>query len=187
MWITHAVVSGGGAWCATGPRGEESKNITSADLRPLSGTRRAWPIHYLALFLSLTHSHTNTHTHQACRPTCWRGLRLSDESRHGRVGVQPVAKHVRRREVEDRAWQTAHLWAKARRISRGKRSWTAILKIRVIIFAKGRFAFSLRQTQKKTGNVVGGGGAVGRMTERNSLAPKETKSIGLQLKEILKQ
>lgn len=48
--------------CVTGPRGEEPKNITSADLRPLSGTRRAWPIHYLALFLSLTHSHTNTHT-----------------------------------------------------------------------------------------------------------------------------
>lgn len=71
----------------------------------------------LSLSLSCTHfifstcAQTNMHCcMKCCRCTCRWGFGLCDERRHGRVGVQPVAKHVGGGQVEDRAWESAHLW-----------------------------------------------------------------------------
>lgn len=71
----------------------------------------------LSLSLSCTHfifstcAQTNMHCcMKCCCCTCRWGFGLCDERRHGRVGVQPVAKHVGGGQVEDRAWESAHLW-----------------------------------------------------------------------------
>ena len=155
------------SWCVTGAEWEELKNITSTDLWPIRGTRGAWPIHYLPLFLSLSLSHTFPCS--ACAHTCRWGLWLGNERRHGWVGVEPVAKHVRRCEVEDRPWQTAHLQTEGHVQKLSSNHNGQVLFIYLYIFFC-IFSLVLQLKQTKTGNRGGGGRGVGHMVHLNCLA-----------------
>lgn len=99
------------SWCVTGVGWEGLKKHHKH--WPLTSLWDWWGCDLSIIYLQQTHkTHKHTHTtpHYACCHTCWWGLRLCDERRHGRVWIQPVAEHVWRSEVKDGPRESAHLW-----------------------------------------------------------------------------
>lgn len=102
------------SWCETGVGWEGLEKHQKH--RPLTSPWEWWGCDLSIIYIQHTRTHhTHTKLHYACSHTCWWGLWLCDERRHGRVWIQPVAEHVWRSEVKDGPRESTHLWIDGRK------------------------------------------------------------------------